>query len=94
MITQEDILKISRLSFLELSEEESKKYFKELSNVVDFFRKLEKINTKNIEPLLSSSLEEDIVFMDKVVLPLNQDKIIKNAPDSQSGFLKTKSFSK
>jgi len=51
MITPADIQKTAHLSKLNLTEEEEKRYLEELSGILGFFEKLEKVDTENVEPL-------------------------------------------
>jgi len=51
MITPADIEKVARLSKLDLSEEEAQRYLEELSDILGFFEKLEKVDTDGVEPL-------------------------------------------
>ncbi len=66
MITNADIQKIANLSKLDLTKEEEKRYLEELSGILGFFEKLEKIDTENVEPLsqvtgLENNLRQDVV---------------------------------
>lgn len=64
MLTQEEIDKIMKLSRLNLTIKEQKKYQQELSSILDFFEKLQEVNTDGIEPTaqvtgLMNGLRED-----------------------------------
>lgn len=66
MLTKEEIIKIARLSRLQLTEEEITKYQEELSGVFDFFEMLEEVDTDGVEPTsqvtgLKNGLRADIV---------------------------------
>ena len=50
MLSKEDILKISQLSKLHLSEEEIIRFQKELSEILVFFEKLSEVDTDNTLP--------------------------------------------
>lgn len=66
MISLEEIQKVARLSKLELTPAEQEKYQAELSELLGFFEKLEKVNTDTVEPLsqvtgLENNLRTDTV---------------------------------
>lgn len=49
-LTSEEVKHIARLASLNLSEEEVKKYQKELSETLDYIENLNEVDTKNTEP--------------------------------------------
>ena len=48
-LSREEILKISQLSYLELTDKEISKLQKELSDIIRYFTLLNKLDTKNVE---------------------------------------------
>ncbi|MBX9765975.1 MAG: Asp-tRNA(Asn)/Glu-tRNA(Gln) amidotransferase subunit GatC [Bdellovibrionales bacterium] len=53
MIDRDTVRHIATLSRLELSDELTGKFATEMSAILDYFGELEKIDTKNVQPLLS-----------------------------------------
>ena len=51
LLSKDEVRKIARLARLNLSDEEIERYQKELSEILDYVKKLDNINTDNIEPL-------------------------------------------
>ncbi|MFA6183800.1 MAG: Asp-tRNA(Asn)/Glu-tRNA(Gln) amidotransferase subunit GatC [Parcubacteria group bacterium] len=51
MLKKEDILHIAGLARIGLREEEIEKYQRELSLILDYFKKLEKVDTEKVEPI-------------------------------------------
>jgi aspartyl-tRNA(Asn)/glutamyl-tRNA(Gln) amidotransferase subunit C len=49
-ITNEQIEHIASLAKIELTEEEKKQFTKQLNEILDFFKKVDEINTENIPP--------------------------------------------
>lgn len=66
MLTPEEVRYIANLARLNLSEEEVKKYAKQLSSILDYAEILKEINTDNVKPIaqitgLINVKREDIV---------------------------------
>ena len=90
MISTKQVKKIAELSYLKLTEKESQKYAEELSKIIDFFELLKKIDTEDVEPLLSSCDLEDVMFEDRAKNSPSNKELIKRAPESKDNSLKTK----
>ena len=50
MLSREQVLHIAKLSKFKISEEEIERFRKQLSEVIDYFEVLKKVNTDHIEP--------------------------------------------
>ncbi|MBD3244444.1 MAG: Asp-tRNA(Asn)/Glu-tRNA(Gln) amidotransferase subunit GatC [Candidatus Moranbacteria bacterium] len=92
MISKQTIQKIAKLSNLEIKDQEMEQYKKELSDILDFFKVLEGINTKDVDPLLCSTPVEDVVFNDKAKPCLSVEEIIDQFPQKKGNYLKTKTI--
>lgn len=79
-ISVEEVLKIAHLARLELTEEEALRYSFELTKILDYFSKLQKLDTQNVVPTfhalkVSTPFREDIVKNFE-----NKEEILNNAP--------------
>lgn len=91
IITEEEIIKLAKLSSLELSSEEISKYQREVSTILEMIDKLKEIETEGVEPTYQVSgnknvTREDIINPD-TVLP---EKLISLSPDELGGQIKVK----
>lgn len=91
IITEEEIIKLARLSSLELSNEEISKYQRDVSTILEMIDKLKEIETEGVEPTYQVSgnentAREDVIQPD-TVLPA---KLISLAPDKLDGQIKVK----
>jgi aspartyl-tRNA(Asn)/glutamyl-tRNA(Gln) amidotransferase subunit C len=93
MLSKEKVKHIAALARIGLSEDEIPKYQKDLSAILDYFKKLEELKTDNIETIghitgRFNSYREDKKedFGD-----LGKKAILKNAPEKNGGFVKVKS---
>ena len=81
--TVKKVAKLARIK-IEKSEEENLKV--ELNNILDWVDKLQKVDTKNIDPLLSVSNEPMPMREDMVTSKLDNKQILSNAPEKKAGF--------
>jgi len=90
MIGKEEVVKIAKLSRLELTEEEIKNMQKDLSGVLDYFNTLKKVKGK----VKTSDLikKEESLRKDQAKPQLDSvvKKLIEAAPDKKENHLKVK----
>ena len=86
MISEETIKKISHLARLELTPAEVALYSKQLGSILDYVSQLSKVNTDNIEPLVTPTDMPSTMRSDEVQKSLDADLIVLNAPE-KSGHL-------
>ena len=79
------VKKIANLSKISLTEEEQKLFKVELNNILEWVDKLQKVNTDNVEPMLSVFNESMKLRQDKSE-HTNADDILINAPEKKEGF--------
>lgn len=81
-LSVEEVLKIAHLARLELTEEEALKYSSELTKILDYFNKLQNLNTEKIPPTFHA-LKIPTPFREDKVKPFKEiEKILKNAPQT------------
>jgi len=87
--SKETIEYVSKLALLDLSEEEKEKLSKQLNNILSHFKKLEDLDTSEVEPTrhpiegLSNVFREDEPWEG-----LSQKEALKNAEEKKDGFFK------
>ena len=84
----ERIEKVANIARLELTEEEKKHLEKDLDNILDSFKKLEKVNTTNTEPTFQPVEVKNIMRKDTIENSLNQKDALKNAKETEDGYFK------
>lgn len=88
MITKDQVQHIAKLSKLSLSEEELQTYAGQISAVLNHFEQLNKIDTKNIEPLYHASPIEPVLREDIVIQRITVEEAMSNAPDRAGQLVK------
>ena len=77
---------ISKLSRILVDDKKAKKLAGDLNSIFEFIEKLNKLDTKNIEPLTSVA-ETTLKFRnDEVKSKDIRDQILKNSPDENEDF--------
>jgi len=93
MLSKDEVKHIATLARIGVTEEETEKYQKDLSAVLDFFKELEALDTEGIEPIghITGRLSEARGDRVEDFGTSGKDGIKKNFPESKEGFLKVKS---
>jgi aspartyl-tRNA(Asn)/glutamyl-tRNA(Gln) amidotransferase subunit C len=77
---------ISKLSRISVDDKKAEKLADDLNSIFEFIEKLNKLDTKNIEPLTSVA-ETTLKFRnDEVKSKDIRDQILKNSPDENEDF--------
>lgn len=84
----ERIEKVANIARLELTDKEKNNLEKDLDNILDSFKKLEKIKTDNIEPTFQPVEVKNIMRTDTVEKSLEQKDALKNAKETENGYFK------
>ena len=94
MLNKEDIKHIATLARIGLKEEEIEKYQRELSLILDYFKKLESADTDNIEPIGHITGVDNILRGDEVIEVAEDIKqgIFDNFPDTRNNKVKVRSI--
>ena len=66
MISKEQVEHIAKLARIELTEKEEGKFTKELSSILDYFDKLNKVDTEKIEADTQITGLENIIRKDEI----------------------------
>ncbi len=84
-LTRDDVLRVAHLGRLELTAEMADKMAGQLSQVLDYFVKLNELNTDSVAPMSHPGALSN-VFRDDLPTPsLTVEEALKNAPDQQGG---------
>lgn len=77
-----DVRAIADLARLELSDDDVARYQRQLSAILDYFQKLEELDTSHIDPTSSVLPLTNVMRLDQAGAALSVDEAIANAPDS------------
>jgi aspartyl-tRNA(Asn)/glutamyl-tRNA(Gln) amidotransferase subunit C len=93
MLSKDEVKNIAALARVGVNEKEIEKYQKDLSAILDYFQKLDELDTDNVSPISHITGMENKIRSDKMVDfgKLGKDSILKNAPEVKEGHIKVKS---
>ncbi len=87
-ISKEQIEHVAWLARIELTEDEKKAFTKQLNEILDYFKKIDAIDTSNIEPTFHVIDLVNVLRDDKVEPSLSKTDALKNAPQKEGSFIK------
>ncbi len=92
MLTKEEVEHIAELARIELTQEETTKYQKDLSSILAYFEQLQEIDTNNVEPIghitgMTNMYRED---REEEFGDLGRKEIMENVPDTKDNFIRVK----
>ena len=88
MISEEEVRHVAKLARLELTDDEVKKYSKQLGDILKYVEQMNEVDTTGIEPMphaipLYNVMRDDIVKSEET-----KEELMKNAPFEEDGFFR------
>jgi aspartyl-tRNA(Asn)/glutamyl-tRNA(Gln) amidotransferase subunit C len=95
-ISEEEVKHIADLARIELSEEESARFAREISDVLGYVDQLKEVDTENVEPISQITGKVNTFRVDEAKdCPQETKEIMaKNYPDQQDGYIRVKQILK
>ena len=91
-LSKKEVEHIAQLARLGITDKEKKKYAEQLSAILDYVEHLNKVNTKNIEPIAHITGAESVMVSDEIKNKPDRENLLKNTPEQKDGFIKVKSI--
>ena len=85
-LSTEDVRHIAMLSRLELTPEELERFKDQLSRILDFVEKLNRLNTEGIDPKFQVIPHQKVLREDLPAPGLAREDALRNAPREKDGF--------
>ena len=89
-LSQEQVLHIARLAKLGLTEDEVEKMSEQLSNILENFEILNKVDTNGVPPTAQPNALTNVLKEDIVKPSMSQDDVLANAPQRDGDYFKVK----
>jgi aspartyl-tRNA(Asn)/glutamyl-tRNA(Gln) amidotransferase subunit C len=90
-LTREDVLKLARLSRLQLTDEEVGQFTAEISAILGYVEQLQNVNLDGVEPTFQVSGQKNAMRTDKVKdYGATPAELLKNAPATEGGHIKVR----
>jgi aspartyl-tRNA(Asn)/glutamyl-tRNA(Gln) amidotransferase subunit C len=92
-ISKEEVKHLAKLARIELKEEEVDKFQKQITSILDYVKKMEKVSVEKGEKIVVSDIE-NILRNDRVEIQENNIQLLEQAPDQKNGHVKVKTILK
>lgn len=86
-ITKEDAMNTASLAGLELGEQEAEKMAEELTKILDYFGKINELDTEYIKPTYNVLDIKNVYRKDEVDKSIPPELVTKNAPQKFGSFI-------
>ncbi len=86
MLSREEVLHIAKLAKLKLSEEEIRAYQEQLGRILAHFKKLQELDTSDIEPMKHVLALKNVFRPDEPRPSISPEEALKNAPKRRENF--------
>lgn len=87
-LSKKDVEHIACLAHIELTEEEKSLFTEQFNEILEYFKKIDEVDTENVEPTYHVLNLENVTRKDKMVPSLPIDKALRNAPKKEKKFIK------
>ena len=84
-LSHDEVRKIAELAKLELTDDEVTLYAGQLSSILQYFRKLQELDTSHIPPTASVLPLTNVFRHDEPDTPLTPEQVVANAADAVDG---------
>jgi aspartyl-tRNA(Asn)/glutamyl-tRNA(Gln) amidotransferase subunit C len=84
-LSKAEVEHIAKLARLDLTEREVEKFQRQLSDVLDYFSRLQELDTGDIPPTSSVLPARGVLREDEPAASLEREEVLSNAPQKQNG---------
>lgn len=84
-LSREEVEHIADLSKLTLSDGEITRYQEQLSAILEYFDRLQELETEDIPPTATVLPLRSVMRDDDARPPLDREKVLENAPEAEDG---------
>lgn len=87
-LLKKEVEHIAWLAHIELSEKEKTLFTEQFNEILDYFKKIDEIDTKGIEPTYNVLDLKNVSRKDNTEPSLKTEEVLRNAPKKEKKFLK------
>ncbi len=85
---KEEVERVSSLASIQLSKEEKEGLEEDMENILDWFSRLDEIETEDLEPAFHPIELKNEMREDEVEETLDEDEVFQNTENEEEGFFK------
>ena len=86
MLTREEVLHIAQLAKLKLTDEEVELYREQLGRILEYFKKLEELDTSDVESTSHVLDVKNVLRADEPRPSVSPEEALRNAPRKRGGY--------
>ena len=83
-----DVNKLSKMAKFNVSSDEATQFEARAEFLVEDFKKLTEVDTKDVNPLIYASELTNVIREDKVIKTISREALLANAPDSTEEYFR------
>ena len=87
-ISKKEVEHVAWLARIELSEAEKDLFTKQFNEILDYFKKIDSVDTEDVPPMYHVLYLVNIFREDEVLPSLPEKEVLKNAPKKERRFFK------
>ena len=89
-LSREEVLNIAALAKVGVTDEDVEKLREQLSNILEHFQALQKLDTSGIPPTAQPVALQNVIMCDEVRPSMTIGDVLANAPQREDDFFKVK----
>jgi aspartyl-tRNA(Asn)/glutamyl-tRNA(Gln) amidotransferase subunit C len=89
-LSREEVLHIAALAKVGLTESDVENFREQLSNILDNFSALQKLDTTGVPPTAQSISLNNVINNDEIETSMSQEEVLANAPQQEGNCFKVK----
>jgi aspartyl-tRNA(Asn)/glutamyl-tRNA(Gln) amidotransferase subunit C len=87
-LSKKEVEHVAWLAHIELSNEEKELFTEQFNEILDYFKRIDEIDTEGVEPTYNVLDLSNVSRKDKPIPPLATEEALKNAPRKDRKFIK------
>ena len=87
-ISEEEVMRIAKLSDLNIKKEEIAEYTKNIKDILEFAEVIKKVDTQNVQESIGTLDTSNVFRKDEVKEFDDIDSLLQNAPDKENNMFK------
>lgn len=88
IIAKKEVEYVAKLAKLEFNEEEKEEFTSQLNSILDYFKKLDELDTEKVEPTAYVISMPNLLNEDKVKPSLPREEVLSNSKYIKKGYFK------
>jgi len=90
-LTKEDVLKLAKLSRLQLKDDEIPELHKDIDAILKFVEEIQSVDLKDYQPTTQVTGLQNVMRADEAInYGVSPEELLKNVPNKEKGYIKVR----